>query len=158
MSTIVIPAEAVDFRVAGVKLTNFPATGTFISVAKTSPNSAMTEGLHDTITHNRHKSNAHRITVTIMQSHPDDVFLSTAADVQNETNTVLAVSLAWATNFYVSVNCSILEPDTREIAADGSPTISYVFEGTFPGIKVIAFAAPETLTAEQINAALPPPA
>jgi hypothetical protein len=158
MSTINIPAEAVDFRVAGRKITNFPATGTFISVAKSSPNSVMTEGLHDTITHVRKKSNAHRITVTIMQSHPDDVWLSTAADVQNASDGVLAVSLAWATNVYVSVNCSILEPDTREIAADGSPTISYVFEGTFPGIKVIAFAAPTTITADQINAALPPPA
>lgn len=155
MSTINIPAEAVDFRVAGRKLTNYPATGTFISVAKSSPNSVMTEGLHNTITHSRKKSNAHRITVTLMQSHPDDVWLATAADIQNASDGVVAVSLAWATNSYVSDNCSILEPETREVAADSAPTITYVFEGTFPGLKVVAFAAPTTITAEQINAALP---
>lgn len=156
MSTINIPAEAVFLHVAGRRITNFPATGTFISIAKASPNSVMQEGLHDTITHSRKKSNAHRMTVTIMQGHPDDVWLSTAADQLNETNTVLAVAVEWGTAKYVSVNCSLLHPDTREVGADALPNVTYVFEGTFPGAKTIAFATPATLTEAEINAALPP--
>jgi hypothetical protein len=155
MSTIIFPAEAVFLHLAGHRITNFPATGTFISIAKVTPNSVMTEGLNDTVTHSRHKSRAHRVTVTIMAGHPDDVWLNTAAELQSDTNTVLEASLAWGTNAYVSVNCSLLHPDTRDLAADGLANVAYMFEGTFPGATVAQFVQPATLTAAQIEAAIP---
>lgn len=150
MATIVIPSTQLFLFVAGRRITNFPSTGTYISIEKDTQNSTPVSGQHDTLTHVANIDRLHRMTVTVMQGHPDDSYLSAAIIAQEASASVIPVSLTYFGVSYNSVNCRISQRPTREIAADGIPNMAYVLAGTFPEIVIAQFVEPPQLTEEEI--------
>lgn len=150
MATIVIPSTQLFLFVAGRRITNFPSTGTYISIEKDTQDSTPVSGQHNSLTHVANIDSLHRMTVTVMQGHPDDSYLFATIKAQEQLAAVIPVSLTYFGVEYNSVNCRISQKPTREIAADGIPNMAYVLAGTFPEIIIAQFSEPPQLTEADI--------
>lgn len=156
MSVIVIPSTQLFLFVTPTyRLTNFPSTGTYISIEKDTEDSVPMSGQHNTLTHVENNDDLHRMTVTLMQGHEDDAFMMAALAGQRALAAVFPVSLTYFGVNYSSVNCRISKKATREIAADSIPNVVYVLAGTFPGIAVASFAQPTSMSEADVASFLP---
>lgn len=154
-NTIVTPAEQMFIRVVGRRMTEFPDTGTYLSIEKLTNRSTFMGGLFNTATHVRTNANHYRVTMTLMQGHADDAFMQALIRTLDATAGVATFSFKYATTVYGSVNCDIEVIPPREIAADSSPTMAYALTGTFPAIIVGSFVQPPQVTEDQVLANLP---
>jgi hypothetical protein len=155
MSTIVVPSTALFFYVTTYRLTNFPSTGTYIAIAKDTEDNVPTSGQHNTLTHTENNDDLHRITVTLMQGHPDDAFMMGIIKAQRLFSGVVAVSYQWGTTKYTSVNARVSKKPDRELGADSIGNVAYVIAGSFPDAIIGAFAQPPEITQAQIEAQIP---
>jgi hypothetical protein len=155
-SAIVVPADAVDVVVGaapGQRISDWPSTGTYLSIAKGSPLGTVTEGLN-TITFSKNGSKFYNVSLTVTQHHKDDIFLSAAIEAQRATKLVQAIGITYLGRVYTSVKAYILEEPTRELAADSSANVTYMFGAWFDQIIIAKFQQPAALTPEQINSYL----
>jgi hypothetical protein len=153
---IVVPANAVNVVIGsppGQRITDFPATGTYLSITRGQPLATATAGLN-TLTFSKNKTKFYNVAITVTQHHKDDRFLTGAILAQEDTNLIQAVSVEYLGQIYTSVQAYILEEPVRELAADASANVTYTFGCWFQQIIVGAFAQPEALSADQINSYL----
>ncbi len=148
---IPIRVEDTDIRVAGRRLTDFPSTGTYVSTEKFSPNAIVIEGLNNTWVAVGSNGTVRRVTITVIQHSDDDVFLANSIKALQEGPNVLPVSIKYGAMVAISAGTVNETEPTRELAADGSPNMVYVFTGSFPGLGLVALAAPHELTEDEIN-------
>jgi hypothetical protein len=152
-SAIAVPSDAVAVFLGSLpptRITNWPAQGTYLSIAKMSSLATVIEGIH-TITFVKNKSKIYNVGLTVTQHHPDDLFLSAAIIAQMETELLQALSISYKGRTYNSSKAYILEEPTRELANDGSPHVTYNIAALFSQVIVGAFQQPPTLTTAQIN-------
>jgi len=154
-NTIIVRSEAVLCLVSGRRMTNFPNTGTYISFEKLSPRATHVEGQHGTSTSVRNNGKSYRVTLTIVQNSPDDAFLSAAIRALAASNGVLAISITYGATVITSASLDIETEPTRELAADGSPTVAYTLTGTFPVVLISGFANPTVISEDEIAALIP---
>lgn len=151
----VIPADALDIRVLTRKITDFPATGTFMSIEKVTPLATTIGGRNRSVTFQLNGDVLHRVTLTLMQHHPDDTYLMGAIKSQQSLSTVLTFSFKYLGTSYGSQACVIETMPTRDYAADGVPNVSYVLTGPFPISFIGAFRQPAVATDAQIQSFIP---
>ena len=149
---VVLPAEALDIRVSGRLMTDFPATGTYMSIEKVTPRSTVVEGRNGTGTFVRNNSTMYRVTLNLMQGHPDDKFMGAAIKALQFSTNVLTFSFKVGSTAYISNAMDIETEPTRELAADNSPMMVYVLGGFFPAVAVGDYFQPTQLTEDAILA------
>jgi hypothetical protein len=155
-SAIVVPADAVEVVVGsapGQRISDWPATGTYLSIAKGSPLGTVTEGLN-TVTFSKNGSKFYNVGMTVTQHHKDDIFLSAAILAQQNTKLLQALGIAYQGRVYASIMAYILEEPTRELAADGTAHVTYMFGAWFDQIIIAKFQQPGTLSPDVINSYL----
>ena len=149
--TITVRVEDTDIRTSGRRLTDFPATGTYVQIEKVSANATVIEGLNGTWVAVGSNGTLRRVTITVIQHSDDDVFLANGIAALQAGPNVIPISIKYGAIKAVSAGCVVETEPTHELAADGSANVVYVFVGPFPGLGLVNLEAPHELTEDEIN-------
>ena len=151
----VLPADALDIRVSGRLMTDFPDAGTYMTIEKISPRSAFVQGRIGSATHVRNNAKGYRVTLNLLQGHPDDQFMAAALIALQQSTNVLTFSFNVGGTLYVSGAMDVETEPTRELASDASPVLPYTMVGVFPQVLVGQYFQPTQLSEDQITAFQP---
>lgn len=143
---IVIQQETLFVTVAGKRIKAFPDTGTILTMEKTSPDGAVTGGLHKTAVFTVTGSDVYRLTINVLPGSTDDTHLNLVAEAGRRLGKVAPVTVTHKGTQYVSGGCISETRPTRNFNADSSEPLSYVFIGLFPIAIIGSFGNPDELT------------
>ena len=148
---IVTNQEDLFVTIVAARVTEFPDTGTIVSMEKISPDAAIVGGLHGTAAIAVNGSDIWRLNLTVMTGSATDARLGVIAKATRKTSKTAAVAVTYKGTQYISGSCVVEQRPPRVFVADGSEARTWPLIGVFPIATEVPIVNAQTLTAADLG-------